>query len=112
MRSISRPEIYFAGHRAQPVDESRNCVRMAAFTAVITGAHAAESLGDATNRRKSRWTSPIWARASRSVATTPSASTTSLTTALYGHNRPATQPDLSPKLDRTQAAASSSLPRR
>src|SRR5512135_222823 len=49
MRSISHPEIYAAGDSAQPVEESHIQVRMAALTAVITGAHAADCLSNAIN---------------------------------------------------------------
>ena len=51
MRSISHPEIYAAGDSARPVDESNIHVRMAALTAVITGAHAADCLSNAINGR-------------------------------------------------------------
>lgn len=51
MRSISHPEIYAAGDSARPVEESNIRVRMAALTAVITGAHAADCLSNAINGR-------------------------------------------------------------
>ncbi len=53
MRSISNPQIYAAGDSAQPVKTSGIRVRMAAYTATITGAHAADCLYNAiTNRRQ------------------------------------------------------------
>ena len=51
MRSISHPEIYAAGDSALPVEESNIHVRMAALTAVITGAHAADCLANAVSGR-------------------------------------------------------------
>jgi NADH:quinone reductase (non-electrogenic) len=51
MRSISHPEVYAAGDSAQPVEESGMRVRMAALTAAITGAHAADCLSNAINGR-------------------------------------------------------------
>ncbi len=51
MRSISHPDIYAAGDSAQPVKESGVRVRMAALTAAITGAHAADCLSNAVNGR-------------------------------------------------------------
>jgi len=47
MRSISNPWIYAAGDSAQPVKTSGFRVRMAAYTAAITGAHAADCLYNA-----------------------------------------------------------------
>ncbi len=47
LRSISNPRIYAAGDSAQPVPASGMRVRMAAYTAAITGAHAADSLYNA-----------------------------------------------------------------
>ncbi len=47
MRSISNPWIYAAGDSAQPVGASGMHVRMAAYTAAITGAHAADCLYNA-----------------------------------------------------------------
>jgi NADH dehydrogenase FAD-containing subunit len=47
MRSISDHRIYAAGDSAQPVATSGLHVRMAAYTAAITGAHAADSLYNA-----------------------------------------------------------------
>jgi NADH:quinone reductase (non-electrogenic) len=44
MRSISNPFIYAAGDCAQPVKSSGLQIRMAAYTATITGAHAADCL--------------------------------------------------------------------
>lgn len=44
MRSISNSRVYAAGDSAQPVETSRMRFRMAAYTAAITGAHAADSL--------------------------------------------------------------------
>jgi NADH dehydrogenase FAD-containing subunit len=45
MRSLSHLEIYAAGDAAQPVEEPGVPMRMSAFTAVVTGLHAADSLG-------------------------------------------------------------------
>src|SRR6266487_99085 len=47
MRSISNPFIYAAGDCAQPVKSSGLQIRMAAYTATITGAHAADCLCNA-----------------------------------------------------------------
>jgi NADH dehydrogenase len=47
MRSISSPRIYAAGDGAQPVKSSGLQIRMAAYTAIITGAHAADCLYNA-----------------------------------------------------------------
>jgi len=44
MRSISNPWIYAAGDSAQPLRTYEMPVRMAAYTATITGAHAADCL--------------------------------------------------------------------
>ncbi len=44
MRSISHPEIYAVGDAASPVELPGAPVRMSAFTAVILGAHGADSL--------------------------------------------------------------------
>jgi NADH dehydrogenase len=51
MRSISNPQIYAAGDSAQPVKTSGMQVRMAAYTAAITGAHAADCLYNAIMNR-------------------------------------------------------------
>ncbi len=51
MRSISNPWIYAAGDSSQPVETSGIRVRMAAYTAAITGAHAADSLYNAMTGR-------------------------------------------------------------
>ncbi len=47
MRSISNPDIYAAGDCAYPLDEPGVPVRMAAVTAAILGAHAADCLSNA-----------------------------------------------------------------
>jgi len=47
MRSISSPWIYAAGDCAQPLKSSGLQIRMAAYTATITGAHAADCLYNA-----------------------------------------------------------------
>ncbi len=47
MRSISNPFIYAAGDCAQPAKTTGVHVRMAAYTATITGAHAADCLYNA-----------------------------------------------------------------
>jgi NADH:quinone reductase (non-electrogenic) len=47
MRSISSPFIYAAGDGSQPVKSSGLHIRMAAYTATITGAHAADCLYNA-----------------------------------------------------------------
>ncbi len=47
MRSISNPFVYAAGDCAQPTKTSGIHVRMAAYTATITGAHAADCLYNA-----------------------------------------------------------------
>lgn len=44
MRSVSQPEIYAAGDAAHPVEMPGAPVRMAAFCAVVMGAHAADCL--------------------------------------------------------------------
>lgn len=44
MRSISHPEIFSIGDAAMPVQEPGVRVRMSAFTAVILGAHGADTL--------------------------------------------------------------------
>lgn len=44
MRSISYPEIYAAGDAAHPVEEPGVPMRMSAFTAMVTGRHAADCL--------------------------------------------------------------------
>jgi NADH dehydrogenase FAD-containing subunit len=46
MRSISQPDIFAAGDAAQPVEEPGVPMRMSAFTAVVTGSHAADCLSD------------------------------------------------------------------
>ncbi len=51
MRSISQPDIYAAGDCAYPVQEPGVPVRMAAFTAAVTGAHAADCLYNALSGR-------------------------------------------------------------
>ncbi len=51
MRSITTPRIYAAGDSAQPVQTSGVRERMAAYTAAITGAHAADSLYNAITGR-------------------------------------------------------------
>jgi NADH:quinone reductase (non-electrogenic) len=51
MRSVSDPRIYAAGDGAQPVRTSGVRVRMAAYTAAITGAHAADCLYNAMTDR-------------------------------------------------------------
>ena len=51
MRSISRPEIYAAGDSAQLVEGSGIRIRMAAYTAAITGAHAADNLDRAIRHK-------------------------------------------------------------
>lgn len=51
MRSISHPEIYAAGDSGQPVEKSGVHIRMAAYTAAITGAHAADNLSNVINGR-------------------------------------------------------------
>jgi NADH dehydrogenase len=47
MRSISHPNIYAAGDCADTVEEPGTPLRMSAYTAVITGAHAADCLAAA-----------------------------------------------------------------
>jgi NADH dehydrogenase FAD-containing subunit len=47
MRSVSHPNIYAAGDCADPVEEPGAPLRMSAYTAVITGAHAADCLAAA-----------------------------------------------------------------
>ena len=54
MRSISNPQIYAAGDSAQPISTSGLRVRMAAYTAAITGAHAADCLYNAILHRPQR----------------------------------------------------------
>ncbi len=54
MHSISHPEIYAVGDSAQPIDEPGVPVRMSAFTAVITGAHGADSLSAAIRSKTPR----------------------------------------------------------
>jgi NADH dehydrogenase FAD-containing subunit len=44
MRSISHPEIYAVGDAAHPLEAPGVAVRMAAFTAVVMGAHGADCL--------------------------------------------------------------------
>lgn len=44
MRSVSHPDIYAAGDAAQPVEEPGVPMRMSAFTALVTGVHAADCL--------------------------------------------------------------------
>jgi NADH dehydrogenase FAD-containing subunit len=44
MRSISHPDVYAVGDAAYPVEEPSVHVRMSAFTAVILGAHGADTL--------------------------------------------------------------------
>jgi NADH dehydrogenase FAD-containing subunit len=44
MRSISHPEIYAIGDAAQPLEAPGVAVRMAAFNAVVMGAHGADCL--------------------------------------------------------------------
>ena len=51
MRSISNARIYAAGDSAQPADPSAMRIRMAAYTAAITGAHAADCLYNAIMNR-------------------------------------------------------------
>jgi NADH dehydrogenase FAD-containing subunit len=51
LRSITNPRVYAAGDSAQPVKTSGIRVRMAAYTAAITGAHAADSLYNAITGR-------------------------------------------------------------
>jgi NADH dehydrogenase FAD-containing subunit len=47
MRSVSHPNVYAAGDCANPAEEPGVAVRMSAYTAVITGAHAADCLAAA-----------------------------------------------------------------
>jgi NADH dehydrogenase FAD-containing subunit len=54
MRSISDAHIYAAGDSAQPVSSSGVRVRMAAYTAAITGAHAADCLANAIDGRRQK----------------------------------------------------------
>ncbi|HLO32803.1 MAG TPA: FAD-dependent oxidoreductase [Anaerolineales bacterium] len=54
MRSISNARIYAAGDSAQPEKTSGIQVRMAAYTAAITGAHAADCLYDAIVGRRQK----------------------------------------------------------
>jgi NADH dehydrogenase FAD-containing subunit len=54
MRSISHPEVYAAGDAASPVAPPGVPVRMAAYTAAILGAHAADCLSDALRGRAPR----------------------------------------------------------
>jgi NADH dehydrogenase len=51
LRSVSHPEIYAVGDAAYPVEPPGAAVRMAAFTAVLMGAHGADSLSAAVQGR-------------------------------------------------------------
>ncbi|HLK59514.1 MAG TPA: FAD-dependent oxidoreductase [Chthonomonadaceae bacterium] len=54
MRSVSHPEIYAAGDAASPVEDAGAPVRMAAYTALVMGAHAADCLSQAIKGRPQR----------------------------------------------------------
>jgi NADH dehydrogenase FAD-containing subunit len=54
LRSISHAEIYAAGDAAHPVEWHGAPVRMAAYTAVLLGAHAADCLCAAVRNRPAR----------------------------------------------------------
>jgi NADH dehydrogenase FAD-containing subunit len=54
MRSISHPDIFAVGDAAHPVENPGVHVRMSAFTAVILGAHGADSLSALLRNEKPR----------------------------------------------------------
>ncbi len=54
LRSVSHPEIYAAGDAAHPAEVPGAPVRMAAYTAVVMGAHAADCLSADVQGRPAR----------------------------------------------------------
>ena len=54
MRTLSDPRIYAAGDCAQPVQQAGAPMRMAAYTAVVMGAHAADCLANVAQGKAQR----------------------------------------------------------
>jgi NADH dehydrogenase FAD-containing subunit len=54
MRSVSHPDIYALGDAAHPLEAPGVAVRMAAFTAVVMGAHGADCVSAAVRGRQPR----------------------------------------------------------
>jgi len=60
LRSLSHPDIYAAGDMAAPVEEPGAPMRMALFTALVSGAQAADNIVASINGKQSRPLSFAW----------------------------------------------------
>lgn len=60
LRSISHPDIYAVGDMASPVEEPGAPMRMSLFTAVVTGAQAADNIAAASKAKTPRPLSFAW----------------------------------------------------
>lgn len=60
LRSISAPEIYGVGDAAQPVEQPGAPYRMSLFTALVSGAQAAENIAATMQRKEQQPLSFVW----------------------------------------------------